>query len=147
MPAEGIYVENSNKIVVTGNVIITEGYDNDCGIKFVGSTSSQALGNVVTGWTNNILVDADCTDCAVINNNINVANISDAGTGTILDGNLGDVGYYQEGDYGALWAAVAITGTPANGTRVALHNTNGGCATPDRWYVYSGAAWHYTVLT
>jgi len=95
---------------------------------------------------------ADCTDNLVINNDLyddgyGTAPLNDGGTGTIINGNRGNVGFYQEGDYADDWSGLTISGVARNGTRVIVHNTNGAATVTDRLYCYSNGAWHYVDLT
>jgi len=151
LAADGITVTSSDVISVLGNIVYSALNMGIHGIELIDSSFCCVMNNNMSNWQVHVVVDAACVSCAVGSNlfmhPLGGVPITDAGTLTVIDANLGDVGLYQEGDYGVAWAGVAITGTAANGTRVMLHNTNGGCATPNRWYVYSGGAWHYTVLT
>jgi len=96
---------------------------------------------------------SDCTGNLVINNDIyddgyGTAPFNDAGTDTIENNNRGNVGLYLSGDYNADWSGFPPAGlVPTNGTRVIVHNTNGGATVTDRLYCYSNGSWHYVDLT
>lgn len=94
---------------------------------------------------------ADCDGNLVINNDVYddgfaTAPINDGGTGTIIDGNRGNVGRYQTADYGAVWVnwVVNIVGVAANGTRCIFHNTDDDSY---RLGCYANGAWRFVTLT
>jgi hypothetical protein len=152
LASNGIWIiGDCNHISILDNIMVCDWGAGNSGVELDDADFCNVINNNLGNWLVDVLVNDASTDCSVLTNSCSNpwggAPLVNAGVRTRIDGNLGDVDFYQEGDYGVAWAGVAITGVPANGTRVMLHNTNGGCATPNRWYVYSGGAWHYTVLT
>ena len=162
----GLKIENVDRGTVIGNSIRECAGD---GIKLTGTSNEiKIVGNTIRHNTENgIELLSTVTRCIINDNTIsdnhglglNIAagptnnqvewnrfynndggTITNLGTGTVLQGNEGDVGIYQTGDYGALWAnwVAGIVGTPGNGTSCVFYNTN---TTSSRYGCYSAGAW------
>lgn len=146
---DSIRVEDGNiRNAILNNFIRTSG---ERGIKiYTGCTDTRVEGNTILdiAW-DAIQVRAGAVGTIIKHNYLfdNTTPIADAGTGTIINDNEGNVGIYQTADYGAAWVnwVANIVGTPANGTRCVFYNTNGAGA--HRLGCYSNGAWHYVDLT
>ncbi|GAH92861.1 unnamed protein product, partial [marine sediment metagenome] len=141
----GIRIWNGNEQVVNGNIC----YDNATdGIEIAGTSSNN---EICCNQCNDNGYGIDIDDITCNNNRLmynrlqgnTTRAITDAGTGTIIDGNWENVGHYQT--TAGNWAAYAgPTGSPANGTRVIVYSSG---EPGHRLYCYSNGAWHYVNLT